>query len=457
MHITTLLAIATYAVTSVASAQLYDVVILQPVERAFEGSSTIATAINSHGDIVGYFDDGDRYGAWWPAANTVNASGNFLEIVHLTGELKLPFYHQTIPYDVNDSVTAVGLSNVMGFWWEPLAIHEFGPPSGYDFFVPRSINAFGHTGGYADGVSDNDAFYYDGSWINVGDFIDDAIGGDHDSIGLAVNDQRLIVGQVEVDSDQHGFAYDLSDDTFYDFGTIGGGYNIPADVNNWGVIVGESEDASGDLRPYVLIGFDTYYEIGTFGLINGRANAINDVAEVVGSAWDNPFIAPPRAFLWRAGESTDLTSLIQSQGYANYTLTSGRDINGIGQIVATGDTTQQRNVSFLLTPINGNLDFTTPEPPHGGRENRYTVRGATPQSTQYFVAGLADGRTRPPVCDVVIQIDNPRVIGTATADILGTATISAFASQTLSGRRVFHQVFERETCRVSDVEILVYQ
>ncbi len=449
--------IASAMTVSAASAQNYVVVILQPVDRQFDGFDTVATAINSAGDIVGYFDDGDRHAAWWPSVNSVNGTGNYLEIVHLMGELEVPMVHLTTPHDINDSIFAVGLSNALGFAWEPIEMEEFVPPSGYDFFAPRAINSLGHVVGGAENADDDDAFYYsDNSWTNVGDAIDDELNGDYLSIGTALNDLRQMVGQVEVDSENRGFMYDLANDTFIDFGTLGGDFNIPADVNNWQVTVGESADSSGDPRPYALTYYQTYYEIDTFGLPNGRANGVNDVGEVVGSMWDNPFVAPPRAFLWRAGTTTDLTDLIQSNGYPQYTLTEATDINNAGQIIATGDTDQQSGVSFLLTPVAGNLDLVTPEPPRGGRTNKYTAVGATPEARQYFIVGFARGETRPAVCDVVINIENAILAGTARADVLGSSTFIGFAPQFLIGREVYHQLFEPATCRVSSVKAFVY-
>ena len=114
------------------------------------------------------------------------------------------------------------------------------------------------------------------------------------SDAVAINDNKLAVGTVNFDNIfNHGYVWDLANNTSYDLYTISGYSSHATAVNNAGVVVGD---------------FDTR---------NGVANTSN------------------HAFMWKAGGSfIDLNNLLASN--SGWTLTSADGINSSGQIVGTG-------------------------------------------------------------------------------------------------------------------------
>jgi hypothetical protein len=92
-----------------------------------------------------------------------------------------------------------------------------------------------------------------------------------------------------------------------------------------------------------------------------------------------------------------------------------------------------------------------PRPAVAGQANLFVVTGATPNANVSFLLGFAPGTSPVPGCpDATVTIQNPRNLGSQTADAEGTARLRHGIPPDFAGRTVLFQAVERSTCRVSN-------
>jgi len=132
------------------------------------------------------------------------------------------------------------------------------------------------------------------------------------TIPYGINNGGRVVGQFTLDSTPHAFR------SFHgmmeDLGTLGGQWAVAHDINSSGVIVGMSEDSSGNVRPF-RYRRGHMEDLGIYGY----AYAINNRGDIVGQS-------SSRAFLFRDGSTRDLGTL-------GGTFSVASDINESGTIV----------------------------------------------------------------------------------------------------------------------------
>ena len=270
------------------------------------GSVGIAYAVNDSGLVTGgakLLSDGMRPFVWSQATGMAN-------IGTLGGE--------TIAFDVNNSGQVVGQSEV--------------DPSN---FTDRG-------------------FIWSSSTGMVG--IVNTLGGSS-SAARGINDLGQVVGDASVSSTEtHAFRY--SNGAMIDLGTLGGSISRAFKINNNGVVVGYSTTASGVVTPPRRAftwkddnnnGQSDVGEMKNLGTLGGNVSEaydVNDAGVTVGYSTNASNLA--RAFVHDATNGMrDLNSLIPAG--SGWVLTQARSINNWGQIVGFG-TKDGETRAFLLTP-----------------------------------------------------------------------------------------------------------
>lgn len=156
----------------------------------------------------------------------------------------------------------------------------------------------------------------------------------------AINDSGVVVG---VDN---GHGYVVSGTTSTMLPTLCSGSfcgNIPQDINNSGVIVGDAGTASD--RHAFMFANGSLSDLGTLGGRFSSAFSLNELGQIVGTA---DSASGPHAFLYTGGAMQDLNSLIDPA--TGWILVEARDINESGQIVGWG-MHNGKHSAFLLTPV----------------------------------------------------------------------------------------------------------
>lgn len=219
------------------------------------------------------------------------------------------------------------------------------------------------------------------------------------SYGLAINNNGAIAGaNVHSDGQMRGFV--LTNNGFYDVGTLGGawssvyglndagtavGYSMTANntfgafswtaaggmrslgtlggassygmaVNDRNQSVGHSQTASGYLHAFL---FDSYMQdLGTLGGTYSGAYGINESGQVVGLSTTRD--GSMRGFLYSDGRMMDLTALLFAS--AGWTVTAAYGINDSGQITGSAIWDGVEH-AILLNPTTPLLDVAVADAP----------------------------------------------------------------------------------------------
>jgi probable HAF family extracellular repeat protein len=341
-------AVLTLIAAHTASAALvgYSIVDLGPTGAAIAAD---AHAVNANGEVVGEYD-------------TTTGSQGFS---YLAGTRQLFGTGTTALRSVNSSGIAVGFSGNNGVMLNtfspgvtPTSIGTFGGPT-----VANGINNLGEIVGSSQyPTTTGYAFYTTAGTGTLTPLTpaanqsasSTAIGG-AGSVAMAVNDAGTIVGQASKGSAFHSFLY--TGGTVYDMGTLStnpGATSEATAINTGGDVVGYSDGGStGDVTAYL---YDNYHVAG--GAITGTyvdlsslggdsmALGINDSDMIVGTSED--VSGDDLAFLYQTNTGmVDLNTLIGPG--SGWTLESAESINDGGQIVGYGllDGVQH---AFLLQP-----------------------------------------------------------------------------------------------------------
>ncbi|MGC1300165.1 MAG: hypothetical protein WA869_34495, partial [Alloacidobacterium sp.] len=115
----------------------------------------------------------------------------------------------------------------------------------------------------------------------------------------------------------------------------GGGFTVPAGINNRGEVAGASLAKDGTVHPFLWTKEKGMEDLGAFAgaVVTGIpcCGTLNDRGEAVGLTADSNFNL--RAWLWRDHTKTDLNLLIPED--SPLYLTQGSSINDIGQITGS--------------------------------------------------------------------------------------------------------------------------
>ncbi|MBL1217463.1 MAG: hypothetical protein D8M59_08200 [Planctomycetes bacterium] len=192
------------------------------------------------------------------------------------------------------------------------------------------------------------------------------------------------------------------------------------------------------------------------------ANGIGNNGEVVGVLIESDYDPEVTAFLWRDGDGMlELRNMLPPK--SNWTnLRQALDINDFGQIVGYGYRSDRNNYNhgFLMTSVYPTFTLDQPTPGTAGEVNTITARNLTPGSKVYFIYGMVGGGSIIPRCEIVeaaLQIDDPVIAGTATADANGVATLVGKVPSKWAGKEVLIQGLVSSECDISNLVVVKFE
>jgi probable HAF family extracellular repeat protein len=302
----------------------------------FGGTNSYATAINDHGEVVGYAQesDGNQIAFIWTATGGLHSLGT------LSG------YSSSGAQGINNLRQVVGwLFGSAGshafVWTKSGGMKDLGTLGG-GASTAYGINNSGEVVGYSRNADGNlHAF----AWTESGGMKDLGTLGGNVSEAWGINDFGEVVGYSSLagDSTYHAFLWTQASG-MQDLGTLGDvASSVALAVSGSGQVVGYA------FTPYRSIAFDWNQNHGMQSLNVGTgsgASAINAANEVVGWFEANG----TSAFLWTpAQHAQNLNSLIPPN--SGWFLSSAFGINRSGQIAAWGEIGGAIQ-AVLLTPSN---------------------------------------------------------------------------------------------------------
>ncbi|MBL1218502.1 MAG: hypothetical protein D8M59_13550 [Planctomycetes bacterium] len=402
-----------------------------------------------------------------------------------------------LAYAINDVGEITGCAwhedgSWTAFFWRNGTIIDLGTLGG-PTSVGNRINDLGEVTGNADtAVSGrHHAFYWDGSTMNDLGTLNEV------SNGWGINNIDQIVGVTDRSEArpvgvlwQDGQLIEL--DTLYD-----GGSGYAYDINEQGQITGQADD--GDWWRVVLWEDGTVQDLGFYGV----GKSINEATQIVGQIgldrnkaflWDNgvktnvhfiPYYdasaaedineqgeivgwigknaITPNAFLRTGeGQSILLDDLVAPR--SSWHLEVAYGINELGQITGWGKKPRDQpdfdNQAFLLTPVYPLFELSEAQPGVAGQTNTITASGIEPGTRVYFCWSQHGGGHLIPGCDTqvnALQIDNPKVAGTAIADGNGVATLEGKVPAKMSGQWLLFQAVVPNKCAISNLVVQKFE
>ncbi len=191
---------------------------------------------------------------------------------------------------------------------------------------------------------------------------------------------------------------------------------VPLHINNRGHIVGYVERNVNGNNIYVI-----------------WPNAQSPYVEVQD-------LLPPQS-LWRNVETVD-------------------DINDSVQMVGFGkrgnDSGFEQSHAFLLTPVNWTFGLAAPSPGRAETTNTLRVSGVTPGATVQFYYSAHGGGAVIPGCTIqsnALQLEGPTLIGTATANGNGVASLSRYVPSIARNKSILFQAAVQGECAISQLVV----
>ena len=408
---------------------------------------------------------------------------------------------------INNNGEIVGASNLSSggrhavVWDSEYNIHDLGVIDG-SYSEALDINNLGDIVGYSNWLPDQSyqlkhAFLWrDGTMIDLG-----TLGGDY-SIANAINDLGIVVGQAGSEFGYVAFVWENGVMTALP------GLDTPKgqayDVNNKNQIVGK---ASADMKSVAVLWQDG--EITTLPSLDGgfsTAFAINDLSQIVGQS-DAEFSGVVHAVAWVDGQIHDLHSnkagksssawginnVGQAVGWAHippinqwgflwdketgmrrlndlvppklvhgWKISMAHDINDLGQIAAYGVAQNHPLIfhAFLISPVYPSFDLSLATPGIGGEVNKITASNLTPGTKVFFTWGRHGGGAMIPGCSVqtnALQINKPKITGSAIADENGIATLEGLVPVGISNQWLLFQAVVPGDCAVSNLVVQKFE
>lgn len=313
----------------------------------FGGKQSAAYAINDQGVVIGRAtldNNVNEHGFVW--TNGVAVSVGTLGGPH------------SYAYGLNNASTVVGHSFRMdtfggAFRWEAGTLQNLDPDpasTGWHFSQAHDIN---EAGAIVGSVSNHLQFPFarnQAVLLRAGVTTVLAPSAGEDSWATAINDNNVAVGYSSgyvATLWQGGLASSWEPKSLM---SLGFGSTMAHDINNAGLIVGESRTSFGYS---VAVTWQGEQIIRLQGLTEGNASAyaVNESGQVVG--YSSIAHTGGRAVLWQDGEVTDLNlRLSESERASGWTLTVARDINESGWIVGEAFNSKLGlNSAFVMSVI----------------------------------------------------------------------------------------------------------
>jgi len=348
--------------------------VIQKLDALPGQNSSAVTAINGHGWIVGYSQDG--------LIDPVNGAPAYVPILwkddgKMTDLGNLGGY-ESLAVDINNRGQIIGFSTntipdpfdpfglptqLRGFIWQNGVMFDLGTLGGPDTQIGVRVNERGQTTGSSDinfvpnattGLPAADPFLWEnGKMIDLGSF------GGTLGFGDMVNNRGQVIGVSDLpgDTTQHAFLWENG--SLRDLGTLGGTYSAPYWLNEAGDVVGGAT-TQGDLNYFAFLWKNG--KMNNLGALDGdpcsQGNAVNETGQIVGESASCDFLTVQRAFLWERGSMVDLNNLIPPN--SSLSLSAAWNINERGEIVGVGvppgasTNTDFVGHLFLLIPCDEN-------------------------------------------------------------------------------------------------------
>jgi len=267
-------------------------------------------------------------------------------------------YHSTAAYGLSNSTHIVGniyrekWKDPNAFIWQNNQMTSFGTFPAETEVEAKAVNSAGVSVGHVDSDSalvqailreSDGAIYQIGTLPNhVG------------SVAEGINNRRQVVG-YSIDSIGWPLAILWEDGLMTNLGTLGGRYSRANAVNEVGDIVGMADTKRREEHGFILHD-GTMYDLGTLGGSYSEANGINDAGQVVGNSMTSLYMS--HAFLWENGHMTDLGTLGGPTSYAF-------DINNEGIVVGYSYTNEGEQHAFIYDVEHGMRDLNSLYSAHG--------------------------------------------------------------------------------------------
>jgi probable HAF family extracellular repeat protein/T5SS/PEP-CTERM-associated repeat protein len=281
-------------------------------------------------------------------------------------------------YGVNDDgqvvgVSATGNGRFHAFLWQNGSMQDLGTLGGGIVSIAFGINNSGQVVGHSDtSAYQLHAFLWNGGMTDLG-----TLSGGDASWGYGINDNGQAVGGSRIaaypDITAHAFLWSGG---MQDLGTLGWKHSIAYGINDNGQVVGRLANDDQTWNAFLWNG-------GMQGLGGTQSTAadINNDGLIVGESGG-------QAVLWENGQLKNLNSLIDAN--SGWVLLSARAINEKGQIVGKGSFNGQTRAFMLkpnayhwINPSGGAWHVTTNWDPQGDPGDGDTVIFAL--SGQYAV------------------------------------------------------------------------
>ncbi len=234
-------------------------------------------------------------------------------------------------------------------------------------------------------------------------------------------------------------------------------------INDAGVIAGWCEDDFDILHcviwrdGQIIDLHDPKYEGGS------SATGINNYGEVSGAVYSGGEAFPA---VWTGGGIRILPDFAPPK-HKWTELRFAWGINDLGMVIGEGNfppyTGTFDNRAWLMVPVTPKFSLAQPVPGLAGRRNTLTASGVTPGKKVYFVYGLQGGGSVIPGCDLAetlaaIQIENAKVIGSATANAQGVASLNTSVPDAArNAGEVLIQAVIPGDCVISNLVVEVFE
>jgi probable HAF family extracellular repeat protein len=296
--------------------------------------------------VVGYYFDGG------PKSFLRSSNGSFSTITSFQGSGSLSGYSGVVA--INNAGQLGGSINARGVVITNGVPFSLSTPDAYPYSGVAKINEFGQFVGtmqpsFSDSSQGHGFLYSGGQLTDLG-----ALPGHLYSSANDINDSGVVVGESSLGDSITSRPFRYANGTMTDLGTLGGLASFAKAINAAGDVVGDSMVSGSDWGS--VHGFvyrdGGIHDLGTLpGTTISSANDINSAGDIVGAcaiAVGQPFY---HAFIDRNGVMTDLNSLISPA--SGWTLQQANGINDDGWIIGVGFTASGGNLrqAFLLQPV----------------------------------------------------------------------------------------------------------